>query len=166
MTADDPQQPDEHRVEGESEQRGPISHPREWRHIYKTRIRTSTALLVAAFLGCVILYGYTSQRYGVVAAPSAPTRVSTSTTPSTTTPLPSSTTTTTSTSTTPSTTQTSESGTDETGGAGEQGATTGDETTTAPNTIPGLPGVTLPNFGATPQTGETTAPPRTSVPQR
>ncbi|NDK92110.1 hypothetical protein GYA93_21445 [Gordonia desulfuricans] len=37
--------------------------PRDWRHIYKTRIRTSTAVLLVAFIVCSVVYGYTSQRY-------------------------------------------------------------------------------------------------------
>ena len=40
-----------------------------WGYIYGTRIRTSTAVVALVFVVCVILYGYTSQRYGVVAPP-------------------------------------------------------------------------------------------------
>ncbi|GAC47464.1 hypothetical protein [Gordonia aichiensis] len=44
-------------------------HRRDWRHIPRTRIRTSTALVSVLFIVCVVLYGYTSQRYGIVDPP-------------------------------------------------------------------------------------------------
>ncbi|MET9203043.1 hypothetical protein [Gordonia sp. NPDC003585] len=39
---------------------------RDWGHIRGTRVRTSTAVLVIAFIALLWVYGYTSQRYGVV----------------------------------------------------------------------------------------------------
>ena len=44
----------------------------DWQHIARTRMRTSTAILVTVFLACCVLYGYTSQRYGVVYSPARP----------------------------------------------------------------------------------------------
>ena len=42
---------------------------RDWSHIPHTRARTSTAIVGVLFIVCVVLYGYTSQRYGIVDAP-------------------------------------------------------------------------------------------------
>lgn len=46
-----------------------LRHRRDWHHIPHTRIRTSTAIVSVLFIVCVVLYGYTSQRYGIVDAP-------------------------------------------------------------------------------------------------
>jgi hypothetical protein len=54
---------------------------RNWKHIYRTRIRTSTAILLVAFLGCWTLYGFTSQRYAPAPTPTAPAQVARTTTP-------------------------------------------------------------------------------------
>ncbi|MYR04862.1 hypothetical protein GTV32_00245 [Gordonia sp. SID5947] len=151
----------EHDGQDTQDEDGPRA-PRDWRHVYKTRMRTSTAILLVAFLGSVVLYGYTSQRYGVVAPPAPqPARTTQSSTTTTETPKPSSTmrSTSSSTSTAESTTTTE----DETGPNGDTG---GDQTgqqegTTTEETVPGLPGVRLPNFGNAPQPGE-----QSSVPQR
>ncbi|MDL9936829.1 hypothetical protein QSJ18_08765 [Gordonia sp. ABSL1-1] len=43
--------------------------PAGWRYVPKTRMRTSTLIIALAFVACSILYGYTSQRYGVVDEP-------------------------------------------------------------------------------------------------
>ncbi|AZG48615.1 hypothetical protein [Gordonia insulae] len=133
------------------EDEGQTTRHREWRHIYKTRIRTSTAILVALFVAGIVLYGYTSQRYGVVAPPNPPPRTTTSTPTTTepTTPWSSSTTTT---GTSSATTTTGEGADDETGAPGEGGTQgTGGQSITTQQTIPGLPGVTIPNFGQQPQ---------------
>ncbi|MGC5247387.1 hypothetical protein ACPXB3_10745 [Gordonia sp. DT219] len=36
---------------------------RNWGHLYHTRIRTSTTVLIVMFIVCWVIYGYTSQRY-------------------------------------------------------------------------------------------------------
>ncbi|MGV9671343.1 hypothetical protein ACWDPV_12230 [Gordonia sp. NPDC003504] len=54
---------------------------RNWKHIYRTRIRTSTAILLVAFLGCWTLYGFTSQRYAPAPTTTAPAQVARTTTP-------------------------------------------------------------------------------------
>ncbi|GAA1480774.1 hypothetical protein GCM10009624_12140 [Gordonia sinesedis] len=121
------------------------THRRSWKHIYGTRIRTSTAILAVAFVALTVLYAYTSQRYGVVSAPppqprttqSTPTVESTSSSPSSTVE-----------SSAPSVSATTgEDGVP--GGRGEQGGTGTQDTTT--RTVPGLPGVTVPTFGRTPE---------------
>ncbi|MEE4021811.1 hypothetical protein V1Y59_01870 [Gordonia sp. PKS22-38] len=136
------------------EERKPIipERFRDWGHVYKTRIRTSTAVLVIAFLGSVILYGYTSQRYGVVEPPTAPAPRSTQST--TTEPSWTSTPSSTVTSTT-TTTDSVETGTD---GEPQTGAETGQEQTTTETTGPGLPQLPFPNFGGNQET--------TTVPER
>ncbi|MCF3939833.1 hypothetical protein VX037_01715 [Gordonia sp. Z-3] len=129
---------------------------RDWGHVYKTRLRTSTAVLLIAFLGSSILYGYTSQRYGVVQPPAAPARTSVSTTV---TPEPSWSSTPSSTSLTTTTTTTTDSVDGPDGDTEpEPGSGTGDTGTQTRSTVPGLPGVVIPNFGRTPET--------TTVPQR
>ncbi|GAB90357.1 hypothetical protein [Gordonia rhizosphera] len=137
------------REEGPTEPR-PVIPPRfrDWGHIYGTQIRTSTVVLVAAFLASVVLYGYTSQRYGIVSPPPARTQATTTTTPEPTWSYPSS-----------SSVSPSLSGSATTPGSGEEGSVgteSGQTASTAPRTIPGLPGVTLPNFdlptGSTPST--------------
>lgn len=70
-----------------------LRHRRDWHHIPHTRVRTSTAIVSVLFIVCVIVYGYTSQRYGIVDAPAPqPThhRTSVETTPETTYSTPSS----------------------------------------------------------------------------
>ncbi len=70
-----------------------LRHRRDWHHIPHTRVRTSTAIVSALFIVCVIVYGYTSQRYGIVDAPAPqPThhRTSVQTTPESTYSTPSS----------------------------------------------------------------------------
>ena len=70
-----------------------LRHRRDWHHIPHTRVRTSTAIVSLLFIVCVIVYGYTSQRYGIVDAPAPqPThhRTSVETTPETTYSTPSS----------------------------------------------------------------------------
>ncbi|MFT4042877.1 MAG: hypothetical protein QM673_06930, partial [Gordonia sp. (in: high G+C Gram-positive bacteria)] len=49
-----------------------LRRPRDWGHIPRTRVRTSTAVVGVLFIVAVVLYGYTSQRYGVVSPVSAP----------------------------------------------------------------------------------------------
>ncbi|GAC66556.1 hypothetical protein [Gordonia soli] len=135
---------------------------RDWRHLWRTRIRTSTFILVVAFVGMLALYGYTSERYGVVEPPQRPTPVRTTPTPTETwTPSSTSPTSTSSSSSSPSVPSTSdESGA---GGAtgepdvGDQGPQTGSRST--PTTVPGLPGVPLPNLGL-PYPSETSTPRR------
>ncbi|MEE3852877.1 hypothetical protein VZC37_21245 [Gordonia sp. LSe1-13] len=139
----------------EPEERKPIipERFRDWGHVYKTRIRTSTAVLVIAFLGSVTLYGYTSQRYGVVEPPAAPaprTTQSTTTEPSWTS-TPSSTSVTSTTTTTTDTVQTGTDGEPQTGD-------TGQEQTTTETTGPQLPQLPFPNFGGNQET--------TTVPER
>ena len=70
-----------------------LRHRRDWHHIPHTRVRTSTAIVSVLFIVCVIVYGYTSQRYGIVDAPAPPPthhRTSVETTPETTYSTPSS----------------------------------------------------------------------------
>ncbi|MDY6808923.1 MAG: hypothetical protein SW127_07880, partial [Actinomycetota bacterium] len=106
----------------------------DWGHVYKTPIRTTTAVLLIAFFGCSTLYGYTSQRYGVVQPP--PARVAPS---STTTSPPSFSSTPSSASlTTTATTNSTETGTE---GDTQTGTDSGDTQTTTRSTVPGLPGV-------------------------
>lgn len=127
----------------------------DWGHIARTRIRTSTAILVAVFLACCVLYGYTSQRYGVVApAPARPAPTASQTVEPTYEPPPS---------TSSSTTTTESSTTDTTGGVdGTDGSSTDGTRSQTPSasreTIPGLPNIPLPNFGG--QTPTTTVPTR------
>ncbi|ANY24420.1 MULTISPECIES: hypothetical protein [Gordonia] len=129
----------------------------DWGHIARTRIRTSTAILVAVFLACCVLYGYTSQRYGVVApAPARPAPTSSQTVEPTYEPPPSTTSSTTSTTTESSTTDTT-GGVDGTDGTSTDG-TRSQTPSTSRETIPGLPNIPLPNFGG--QTPTTTVPTR------
>lgn len=119
-------------------------------HIGRTSIRISTAILFVVFIVCCILYGYTSQRYGVVSPepPRPAPRTSQVVEPTYERPLPST--------YEESTSQTS-SASSTTGEPGVEGGTgtplppgqTGlpSESTTR-QTIPGLPGVEIPNFGA------------------
>lgn len=127
------------------------SGKREWQHIRGTRIRTSTAVLVISFLALFALYGYTSQRYGVVApaqpehtnhAPRTTHSHEYSSTPSV--------------STTRSS-ETSESASEESGQFGDTQNTSTERApiTTTQMTIPGLPGVSIP-VPAFPTTTETT----------
>lgn len=61
-----------------------LRHRRDWHHIPHTRIRTSTAIVTVLFIVCIVLYGYTSQRYGIVDAPAprpTPHRTTVETTP-------------------------------------------------------------------------------------
>lgn len=102
-----------------------LRHSRDLGHIPHTRIRTSTAIVGVLFIVCVVLYGYTSQRYGIVEPPPAPThhRTTVQTTPSATYSSPTS---------YPSSTEPSDSlappvgGSEEPGAPGEQGAQTGE----------------------------------------
>ncbi|EON30836.1 MULTISPECIES: hypothetical protein [Gordonia] len=128
----------------------------DWGHIARTRVRTSTAILVAVFLACCVLYGYTSQRYGVVApAPARPAPTTSQTVEPTYEPPPTTSSTTT-TSTEPSTTDTT-GGVEGTDGTSTDG--TGSQTpSTSRETIPGLPNIPFPNFGG--QTPTTTVPTR------
>lgn len=137
-----------------SEVRRPIipERFRDWGHVYKTRIRTSTAVLVVAFLGSTILYGYTSQRYGVVQPPPPPAPASS--TIATTTDEPSWS------STPPSMSETASypTETDSEDSIDTEPGPEGPTETQTRSTVPGLPGVPLPNFGRTQQT--------TAVPER
>ena len=102
-----------------------LRHRRDWHHIPHTRVRTSTAIVSVLFIVCVVLYGYTSQRYGIVEPPPAPThhRTTVQTTPSATYSSPTS---------YPSSTEPSDSlapsvgGSEEPGAPGEQGTQTGE----------------------------------------
>lgn len=38
-------------------------------HIYRTKVRTTTIILIVAFFSCVVLYGYTTAYYGVAPSP-------------------------------------------------------------------------------------------------
>lgn len=51
----------------------PHPHPRsrDFTHIYGTRIRTSTAGMLAAFLGLLVLLGYTTDHYAQIDADNA-----------------------------------------------------------------------------------------------
>ncbi|MCR8897235.1 hypothetical protein NWF34_09765 [Gordonia sp. GONU] len=115
-------------------------------HIGRTSVRISTTILFAVFIVCCVLYGYTSQRYGVVAPEPprpAPKTSQVVDTPVYEEPVPSTFSETTSGS--PSGSSTSEPGID----GGTEGGTrsTSTPSTTRP-TIPGLPGVEIPQFGA------------------
>ncbi|WP_232715482.1 hypothetical protein [Gordonia metallireducens] len=120
-------------------------------HIGRTSIRISTAILFAVFIVCCVLYGYTSQRYGVVSPEPprpAPRTSQVVDQPTYEQPLPS---------TYERTTSESPSESSTTGGPGSDGGTetpvppgqtpTPSQSTTRP-TIPGLPGVEIPQFGA------------------
>ncbi|MCX2756328.1 hypothetical protein [Gordonia sp. 4N] len=128
----------------------------DWRHIARTRLRTSTAILVTVFLACCVLYGYTSQRYGVVYSPARPAPTTSQTVEPTYEPPPSTSSSTTTTSTEPSTTD-STSGVEGTDGSSTDGAPA-PAPGTSRETIPGLPNIPLPNFGG--QTPTTTVPTR------
>ncbi|MFT4126736.1 MAG: hypothetical protein QM662_10960 [Gordonia sp. (in: high G+C Gram-positive bacteria)] len=52
-----------------------------WAHIYHTRVRTSTVLLIAVFLVSWVLLGYTTQRYHHDEVQARPTPVATTTEP-------------------------------------------------------------------------------------
>ncbi|MCR5976843.1 hypothetical protein GDN83_03620 [Gordonia jinghuaiqii] len=141
---------------GGSGRRGRRRLPFRWgQHIGRPTIRVSTAILLFVFVLCCVLYGYTSQRYGVVEpqAPrptpkptvevveptyEAPPRTSFSTTESGT-----------------STTDVTGSGTGTDTGTGEQGPGPSPSSRGAPppptttrQTIPGLPNFEIPGFGA------------------
>ncbi|MFE0751569.1 hypothetical protein [Gordonia sp. NPDC058843] len=146
-----PQDPPPQQSPDESDGRRRI----DWGHIARTRLRTSTAILVAVFLACCVLYGYTSQRYGVVApAPARPAPTTSQTVEPTYEPPPSTYSTTTTTE--PSTTDTT-GGVDQTEGSSTDG-TRAPTPSTSRETIPGLPNVPFPNFGG--QTPTTTVPTR------
>lgn len=77
----------------DSGKRAPGDGPsrRDFSHVYRTPIRTSTAAMVVAFVGLLILYGYTSDHYAALdaqneqrPAPTAPRFTPTHTTPPTT----------------------------------------------------------------------------------
>lgn len=115
-------------------------------HIGRTTVRISTTILFAVFILCCVLYGYTSQRYGVVAPEPprpAPRTSQVVDTPVYEEPVPSTSSETTS--SRPSESSTGEPGID----GGTEGGTrsTSTPSTTRP-TIPGLPGVEIPQFGA------------------
>ncbi|AZZ81390.1 MULTISPECIES: hypothetical protein [Gordonia] len=121
-------------------------------HIGRTSIRISTAILLVVFILCCVLYGYTSQRYGIVSPEPprpAPRTSQVVEEPTYEEPLPS-TTYEESTSKTPSGSTTGEPGVE--GGTDAPlppGETRSPSQQSAPrNTIPGLPGVEIPNFGA------------------
>ncbi|TYQ04528.1 UNVERIFIED_ORG: hypothetical protein L601_000600002010 [Gordonia westfalica J30] len=125
-------------------------------HIGNTSIRISTAILFVIFVLLCILYGYTSQRYGVVSPEPprpAPRTSQVVEEPGYTEPLPS-TTYEESTSETPSESSTDEPGSDGRTEGGTDaplppGETRSPSQESAPrNTIPGLPGIEIPNFGA------------------
>ncbi|WP_238422896.1 hypothetical protein [Gordonia sp. 'Campus'] len=128
---------------------------RDWRHIARTRARTSTVLLVGVFLLCCVLYGYTSQRYGIVDPPARPAPKSTTQTVEPSYEAPSS--------TFSSTTEESSSTTDTSSGVDGTEGTSGTDsqvptTTTTRPTVPGLPNIPIPGFGG--QTPTTTVPTR------
>ncbi|WP_439029600.1 hypothetical protein [Gordonia terrae] len=147
--------PDPGSRDGGSNGREPRRGTFDWGHIARTRVRTSTAILVAVFIACCILYGYTSQRYGVVDPPARPAPTSTTQTvePSYE-PPPSSFSSTTEESSSTTDTSSGVDGTEGTSGTDTQVPTT---TTTRP-TVPGLPNIPLPGFGG--QTPTTTVPTR------
>lgn len=60
---------------------------RNWKYLYHTRIRTSTTILMFAFIVCWVLYGYTSQRYLPPVQPTNSNQVVRTTTPTYTEPL-------------------------------------------------------------------------------
>ncbi|MFW0792437.1 hypothetical protein AAFP30_01365 [Gordonia sp. CPCC 205515] len=134
-----------------------IFRKRQWHHIPRTRIRTSTAVMVVVFFGLLTLYGWTSQHYGVVAPVQqpAPTRTTTTTTPpytyssEPTSSLPSV--------SRPRSSEANSPGESGTDGTGVNPAPA-PETSNPGYTVPGLPGVTIPRFGqpATPTPTETT----------
>lgn len=128
-----------------------------WKYIYGTRIRSTTALLAIAFVVCTVLYGYTAQRYGVVAPPPPQQPRTTQSTPPAESPssVPSSRVeSSTAPSGTDTTDQTATTGPDGSTGDGQPGGGSGGTSST---TVPGLPGVTVPNFGRT-QTPQETQP--------
>lgn len=134
-----------------------------WGHIRGTRVRTSTAVLLVVFIALLTLYGYTSERYGVVDPAPAPRRAVPTTpyVPPTTEQAPTTSETSVSPTTGPDDSTEPSYPQDETPGGTDserdgQGTQTG-PTTTGP--IPGLPGVTIPEFRL--PGGDTT-----SVPQR
>ncbi|MGW0037530.1 hypothetical protein [Gordonia sp. NPDC003376] len=129
---------------------GEHEHPRDWRHIYKTRLRTSTAVLLLAFIVCSVIYGYTSQRYAPPETASTPRAVRTTATPEPEYTDPP--TTRSSSSSVPSSSsseESSEPGNSSPGGTGTQSSPA---TSTPRNWLDDLP---IPGFGTT----TTTAPP-------
>ncbi|MGV9825353.1 hypothetical protein [Gordonia sp. NPDC003429] len=155
MMADDPStpaadQPEDDRESSHASEGGSnhgIRRPRDWGHIPRTRIRTSTALVTVLFVVSVILYGYSSQRYGVVSPAPEPVRRPTTATYS---PTPS---------LSPTSVE-SVSPTESVAPTGENDDTqpSGEEQSPSPQTIPGLPGVTVPRLGTTQQQTQTTPP--------
>ena len=150
-----PDTPDTRR--GRSGRRGRRRHlPIRWgQHIGRSSIRVSTAILLFVFVLCCVLYGYTSQRYGVV-EPQAPRPAPRPTAEfvEPTYEAPPSTSFSTTESGTPTTDDTgSRTGTDT--GTVEQGTDPSPSSPGAPGpptttrqTIPGLPNLELPRFGA------------------
>lgn len=130
------------------------------KYVGNTTIRVSSVVLLVVFIACCLLYGYTSQRYGVVSPePPRPAPRTTQYTPEPTYErLPETSTTVPSTSAESSESQfplPGEPGSPGTGQPGESSdrgrSSDGGPTTDAP-TIPGLPGVEIPRFGAPTQT--------------
>ncbi|MEO9330286.1 hypothetical protein [Gordonia aurantiaca] len=130
-------------------------------YLGRTTIRLSSVVLFVVFIACCLLYGYTSQRYGVVEpqpARPAPRTSQIVEEPEYTEPVPSS--------TEILSESTSESPSPGEPGAVEEGpggtSSPGEGPRTAPSTtrqtVPGLPGVEIPNFA--PQTPTTPVPTR------
>ncbi|KAF0969027.1 hypothetical protein [Gordonia sp. YY1] len=122
-----------------------------WRqHIGGTSIRISTALLLVAFVLCGVLYGYTSQRYGVVAPePPRPAPRTSQVVEPTYRETPPSTFSETTSETPSDVSTTDEPGFGGTDTSAPSGGTRSPSTpSTTRQTVPGLPGVEIPNLGA------------------
>lgn len=53
----------------------PTPAPRDFRHIYGTRARTSTVSMIVAFIGLLMLFGYTTDYYATLDAENEPVQV-------------------------------------------------------------------------------------------